>query len=219
MLLGAMLMFFVPGAAGDVVGEDCGEFSADTVQKISNQEPVQGKLYVSKGKVRMETGTGGTRGIIILNATDKKTLRLNPVRKEYIEVPWPAEKSNRPRLSARQPLPGDPHHPCANPMQLKCKMLGKDEKIHDRKTEKWQIVRVIQADNRNPKTMRFLAWGDRELGVNVREERFIDNDLKGFSELRAIEEGPQPETLFQVPTDYLRVEMPKHSSGGPPGDG
>nr|VFJ70362.1 MAG: hypothetical protein BECKFM1743A_GA0114220_105443 [Candidatus Kentron sp. FM]VFJ72583.1 MAG: hypothetical protein BECKFM1743C_GA0114222_106602 [Candidatus Kentron sp. FM]VFK20907.1 MAG: hypothetical protein BECKFM1743B_GA0114221_107412 [Candidatus Kentron sp. FM] len=217
-LLGAILVFFAPmgASAGDVAAEkmitgEIVEFSADTVQQIPNQDPVPGKLYVSKGKIRMEIGAGDEHRIIIFDSTAKKTLHLNPARKEYMEVQWPTGKSDRSHASTRQPLPGDPNHLCTSP-QLECTMLGKGEKIGDRTTEKWEIVRKIQMDGQKPRTMRFLVWVDRKLGANVREERYLDGEIQGSSEFRDIKEGVQPETLFQVPTNYQRVPVPSPQS-------
>ncbi|VFM98280.1 MAG: hypothetical protein BECKG1743D_GA0114223_102363 [Candidatus Kentron sp. G] len=217
-LLGAVLVFFAPvgASAGDVAVEKTAigeivEFSADTVQQIPNQDPVPGKLYVSKEKIRMEIGTGDTRKIIIFNSTAGKTLHLNPARKQYMEIQWPTGKSDRPHTSTRQPLPGDPNHLCASP-QLECAMLGKDEKVGDRTTEKWELVRKIQVEGRDPQTMRFLVWVDRELGANIRQEIYSNGELEESSEFRHIEKGAQPETLFQVPTDYQRVSMPRPQS-------
>nr|VFJ57145.1 MAG: hypothetical protein BECKFW1821B_GA0114236_103210 [Candidatus Kentron sp. FW] len=214
----AILVFFVPMKAisGEVV-----EFSAEMVQRIPNQDSIPGRLYVAKDKIRMEAVIGENRRITIEDGSARKTLHLNPARKEYMEMPWPAAKPNQPDPSIRRPLPGDPNHPCAKRAQLKCKMLNKEEKIGNRKTEKWEIARVMQAGKQDARTIviRSLVWVDRRLGVNVREERFLDKNPKGSSELRAIKEGLQPKTLFQVPEGYRRVEMPKTPSGALPGGG
>nr|VFJ45360.1 MAG: hypothetical protein BECKDK2373B_GA0170837_101050 [Candidatus Kentron sp. DK]VFJ63483.1 MAG: hypothetical protein BECKDK2373C_GA0170839_11084 [Candidatus Kentron sp. DK] len=216
-LMGALscvaLLFLAP--VGGAASEEIVQFSADMIQQIPNQASIPGKLYVSKGKIRMETGAGEQRRITIVNFTDRKNLHLNPSRKEYMEVSWPVQKADAPRsLVSKQPLPGDSDHPCASSQRLQCKVLHSNEKIGDRNTEKWEIVRVMPANNQTSRTMRSVVWVDRELGANVREERFIDGELKGASELRAIKEGTQPESLFQVPAGYQRIQLPLHSSGG-----
>jgi len=207
--------------SGDVAASnEIVEFSADMIRQIPNQDPILGKLYVAKDKIRIEVVVGKERRITIENASIRKTLHLNPARKEYMEIPWPAAKSDQPAFNTRRPLPGDPGHPCAKFAELKCKILNKEENIGNRKTEKWEIARVIPASEQNPQsqTMRSLIWADRRLGVNIREERFFNSESKGTSELRAIIEGSQPENLFQIPTDYQHLSIPKPSSA-PPGTG
>nr|VFK50769.1 MAG: Domain of unknown function (DUF4412) [Candidatus Kentron sp. TUN]VFK51993.1 MAG: Domain of unknown function (DUF4412) [Candidatus Kentron sp. TUN] len=214
-----LLVFCVSmNAISDDVVSKVVEFSASTIEKISSQEPILGKLYVAKDKVRIEMDIDGKRRIIIRDFSARKTLHLDLADKKYMEVSWPATKFNQlPSSVKRPPLPGDSDHVCAKLDRFKCSLLSEEEKINDRKTEKWEIVQVIQANNKQSdktRTVRSLVWVDRELGVNVREEMFFDANSKSLRELRAIKEGLQPKALFQVPTDYRRVEMPGPRSHG-----
>nr|VFK38085.1 MAG: hypothetical protein BECKTC1821D_GA0114238_100357 [Candidatus Kentron sp. TC] len=203
------------GSIHAVFASEIIEFSADIIQQIPNRDTVSGKLYRAKDKIRMEEMLGENHVITIENISERKTLRLNPASKEYMEAPWPSIKSKQVRSGSKRPLPGDLDHPCAKFAQLKCKMLNKEEMIGNRKTEKWEVVRVMQGNEQGARTrtMRSLIWVDRRLGVNVREERFLDNTPKGMSELRTIIEGTQPEDLFEIPKGYRRVERQKPSSG------
>nr|VFK62141.1 MAG: hypothetical protein BECKUNK1418G_GA0071005_102216 [Candidatus Kentron sp. UNK]VFK70291.1 MAG: hypothetical protein BECKUNK1418H_GA0071006_102614 [Candidatus Kentron sp. UNK] len=197
------------------------EFSADIMQKSPDRDTISGKLYRAKDKIRMEEAVGEHRIITIEDISARKILRLDPARKGYVEALWLPMQSGQARSSTKRPLPGDPDHPCAKFPQLKCKMLNKEEMIDDRKTEKWEIVRVMQASEQGARTrtMRSLIWVDRRLGVNVREERFLDNAPKGTSELRNIIEGAQSEDLFKIPEGYQRMEMPKPSAESGRGGG
>jgi len=210
-----MLVFYFPVST---IASDVGvvEFSADLVHQIPTQEAVVGKLYVTKDKIRREEGSGEKSRITIEDFSANKAFVLNPARKEYVEIPRPSAQSDRSRSSAKRPLPGDADHLCANHAQFRCKLLSKNERIADRLVEKWEIVREMQIKEQGTQTMRALVWVDRKLGANVREERFINGDAVGSSEFRAIREAPQDKSLFKVPMDYRRIEMPKQSFGTPP---
>lgn len=202
-------------SSGVAANEEIIEFSAETIEQVLNRDPVLGKLYVAKDKIRIEMLVDEKRRIMIRDFSSRKTLHLNPTTKEYMEVPWPAAKSNRIHATVkRPPLPGDVDHHCAKFDQVKCKMLSKEEKIDNRKTEKWEIIQVIEPNKQSneTRTIRSLVWVDRQLGVNVREEMFFDVNSKSLKELRGIKEGVQPKVLFQVPMGYRRVEMPQPKS-------
>lgn len=214
-MIAVLVLCFPLKAVSDIDGMI--EFSANTMEKIPNREPMSGKLYVAKGKVRIEMVVGGKRGITIRDFSGRKTLHLNPMEKAYVEMPWPKAKSGLPHANIkRPPLPGDPDHPCAKlpQAQIKCRILNRDEKIGNRKTEKWEILQVSPADKKSAEThtIRSLVWVDRKLGVNVREEMFFDANSKRLRELRAIKEGPQPEALFLAPEGYRACRNIKNSA-------
>lgn len=89
------------------------------------------------------------------------------------------------------------------------RMIG-EETINGRKTEKWEYV---QHQQKGSKTARTLQWYDPELKMPVREEM-----PGGYSrELKNIQLGPQPASLFELPQGYKKKEMPRQDSG-PEGD-
>lgn len=77
-------------------------------------------------------------------------------------------------------------------------MIGK-EVINGRETEKWEFV-----EQRNQQTSRSVEWYDPELKLAVREE------LPGgyIRELKNIQPGAQPASLFELPQGYKKKEMP-----------
>nr|VFK21641.1 MAG: hypothetical protein BECKLFY1418C_GA0070996_109810 [Candidatus Kentron sp. LFY] len=193
-----------------VANDEIIEFSANTIEQIPNRDPISGKLYVAKDKIRIEMAIERKRRIVIRDFSARKTLHLNPAAKEYMEVPWPATKSNQFHSGVRRPpLPGDSDHHCEKFAQLKCKMLNKEGEIYNRKTEKWEIIQEVpnKQIQSGKRVIRSLVWVDRRLGVNIREEMFFDVNSKSLRELRDIKEGPQSEKLFQIPTGYRRVEI------------
>ncbi len=80
------------------------------------------------------------------------------------------------------------------------RMIGKDV-VNGRQTEKWELV---QHQDRDQKTSRTLQWYDPKLKLHIREE------LPGgyVRELKNIQEGSQPVSLFELPQGYQKKEMP-----------
>ena len=54
------------------------------------------------------------------------------------------------------------------------------------------------------------VWLDEVLQVMLRQE-----SPEGSVELQNLKEGPQPDSLFQVPADYKRMQAPAGMPGGP----
>jgi hypothetical protein len=74
------------------------------------------------------------------------------------------------------------------------------ETVSGRKTEKWEIT-TIGPDGKKQVSHQ---WFDPELGMNLREE-----NAAGYKrEMRNIQTGKQPDTLFKVPAGYEEISMP-----------
>ena len=177
------------------------QFSAVIVQTMPDNKQMTGKLYVGDKLVRTEMGQRDQQRITIVNSGRGTVWTLNSSRKEYVEMQGQAQGD----MPSRPPLPGEPGSFCEQGKGLTCTKLGV-EQVNGRHTEKWQLVM-----SRDEQTVRWVAWVDRSLGVAVKEE------LPGgfVRELREIHEGPQEPTLFQVPSDYKRIEIPKQPPGQP----
>ena len=92
------------------------------------------------------------------------------------------------------------------------RMTGK-EKISGRETEKWEH---IQSQLQGQRTLRTVLWYDPQLKLTIREE------IPGghVRELKNIQEGPQPASLFELPQGYKKKKMPRLQQdrpGGRPG--
>jgi hypothetical protein len=82
-----------------------------------------------------------------------------------------------------------------------------NEKLHDRSTERWESIKT----GPNGKSLKTLQWYDPQLQLTIREE------LPGgfFRELRNIQIGNQPDSLFSVPQGYRLVNSLDDSEGQP----
>jgi hypothetical protein len=92
------------------------------------------------------------------------------------------------------------------------RLIGKDE-IAGRETEKWEH---IQKQDLSQKTIISVYWYDPVLRFTLREEL----PGGGVKELDNIQQGPQPDSLFELPQGYTQTSMPKRQPGksnGTPG--
>lgn len=187
-------------SSAELKAEQDTEFSAVAVQIMPDKKETVAKLYVGDGQMRTEMGEGEQRRITIVNQQRNTAWMLNPSRQQYVELKGPAQAN----VPSRPPLPGEAGSPCGKQTDLTCVKVGA-EKVNGRNTEKWQIV-MSQGDQK----LRSVVWVDRGLGMPVREE------LPGgyVRELRDIQEGPQDPSLFEVPNDYERIELPKQPPQG-----
>jgi hypothetical protein len=84
---------------------------------------------------------------------------------------------------------------------MELKMTG-TEQLRGRSVEKWEMVMTPPEGQGQP--IRSVQWFDPELEIAIREE-LPDGSVR---ELRNIQVGAQPESLFQVPAGYQKVEPP-----------
>ena len=111
-------------------------------------------------------------------------------------------------------MPDDPGSRCqAEREGFTCNKLG-EEDLNGRRADKWEFTTTRQGQ-----TMRAVFWFDRKLRTPIRKE-FPGGYV---SELRDIQEGVQPTTLFTVPEEYKKIEIPTQQQapgagpGGQPG--
>ena len=86
-----------------------------------------------------------------------------------------------------------------NGQAMELKLLGQ-ETYSGRVVEKWEMTTTLP----NQPPMQSFQWYDPELKLAVREELPGGN----VRELVNIQPGPQPDELFQVPSDYSRMTLP-----------
>jgi hypothetical protein len=190
------------------------EFSADQVIHDPTGRIIKSKIYMGQGKVRAEDrdDTAGTNpkfnSIFIADLARRVAYELTPARKTYMEL-----------STARFPQSFDGFHisgdlcalnPQANVKKVedfKCTSakLG-SEVVSGRTTDKWEVTvrfggQIYKSD----------IWIDTHLHV------VLKTDSQGAgSELQNLQEGPQPAALFEIPTDYHKIDMEDMLRGIPP---
>lgn len=168
------------------------EFSADLVR----QKPAgaaNSKVSVSGGKVRLETEGQAHPNYVILSLTQRQSAMVLPDSKSYVVSPPGRVPSSIPFF-----IVDDPDNACAAweksvSKPKTCAKLG-DDTINGRSAVKYTGT----SSNGDTGT----AWVDRKLRFVVKWE-----GEKGAAELQNIQEGPQAASLFEIPTDYEKLDL------------
>jgi hypothetical protein len=178
------------------------EFSADeTISSTSsgNNTSANNKLYVSKTKMRMDISAGAGKTAMIVDLTKQETWMLNYDEKIAMHMTSMAQMG---KAAAGDNLPFDlmkpfdPEHPCAQNPNVTCDILG-DEVVNGRNCQK-----ILMTSKLNGKIQKSTAWLDLSLGYPI---KMVYEG--GSLELRNIQVGHQPENLFEVPSDFQKVDM------------
>ena len=191
------ISFLVLAATALFAQED---FSADIVNNKENGNQSNAKIYVTKDKWRIE-GLGQGRmsgGAFITNLSTHMSDVLMPERKMYMEFPQ-GQGPNGQRLwslySAR-----DVNDACVEWLKLSYNQGGtchKDgnETVNGRSTVKYTGT--------NSKGETGSVWLDKKIAFPIKWE-----GKNGGGELQNIKEGSQPASLFEIPSDYQKFQMP-----------
>ena len=185
--------------AGMSMAAGAEEFSAELVR----QKPAgaaKSKIYVGKSKIRLEA-EGQTRpNYVILNLAQRQSSMVLPDNKTYIISPPGQIPSSIPFF-----MIDDPENACAAwersvQKPKTCTRVG-DDTVNGRST-----VKYTGTSNTGDTG---TAWVDRKL-------RFVTvpayhscgmGGEKGAAELQNIQEGPQAASLFEIPSDYEKMDI------------
>lgn len=130
------------------------EFSAEAVQSMPGQPPMNATMYVGKNAVRTESSVDGNNISEIIYTKDKRRILLNHRTKTYIEQKMNNKNANKKNNDS----------PCAGIAQAKCKNLGKD-KVNGRDASKWEMTVNI-----NGQEMKSLHWLDKKYHMPLRQQ-------------------------------------------------
>jgi len=179
------------------------DFSADVVRvKADNKTMPQGKMYVTKDKMRFESHeeSGGHQGMFIMDFAKQTSAVLMPERKMYVEF-TPEQNPAKQRTWAffRATDVDDActsWHKMATENWGSCKKLG-SETVNGRNTIKYEGTDKQGKVN--------TVWLDPKIAFPIKWKDNQDND---GGELQNIKEGSQPSSLFEIPSDYQKMQMP-----------
>jgi len=171
------------------------EFSAEM---FDSQKGSNGKVYFSKDKVRFESANKDPRsgGVVIINLATQTTTVLMNQQHMYMEL-TPQMASQRAAYNFFRT--GDVEAACSDWMQLpqnksgSCRKVG-GETVNGRSTVKYEVA--------NAKGDAGNVWLDPKLRFPVKWE-----GKNASWELRNIQEGSQPASLFEVPAGYTKFDM------------
>jgi len=175
------------------------DFSADIVRSNKGQQMSEGKIYVTKDKMRFESEGGNDRNAVaIVNFATRTNRVLMPAQKMYIEMPGgmgPAAQRTRNFFR-----PADPENACSDWMKLTTKPGAECHKVGSATVNGRNTV---EDEAKASDGGAGHIWLDRKILFPV---KWDDKD-GGEGELRNIKEGSQPAALFEVPSDYQKMDM------------
>ena len=176
------------------------DFSAKAVNLQAGKDPnSQAKIYVTKDKMRVESSQpNGHAGAVIVNFSTQTSDILMPERKMYMEF----AQNQGPAAQRMKGLfhIGDANDACGDWQRIsakpgsKCRKIGSDT-VNGRSAVKYEGT----SDNG---TVGYF-WIDSKLRFPI---KWQEPDRGG--ELQDIKEGSQPASLFEIPSDYQKFQMP-----------
>ncbi|HKI00034.1 MAG TPA: hypothetical protein VJ999_13080 [Candidatus Sulfotelmatobacter sp.] len=175
------------------------EFSADMVNTAKDGSPVQGKIYFAKDKMRFEsaqTNQRGMGGAMIMNLATQTSMVIMDQQHMYMEMP--AQMASQ-RAAYNFFRTGDAEAACADYLQQarnkggSCHKVG-SETVNGRSTVKYE------GTNANGESSTF--WIDPKLRFPVKWQ-----GKNSGGELRNIQEGAQPASLFEIPAGYTKMDV------------
>ena len=175
------------------------DFSGDIVNTAQGNEH-RTKVYATKDKMRFEPeAQGAHNGAVIVNLSTHVADALMPERKMYMEFNQGLGPGMQ-RWSRDLFRPSKVDDACSAWLKLpqndggSCKNLG-SETVNGRSTVKYEGT--------NSKGETGYAWVDKKIGFPIKWQG--KNDAW---ELQNIKEGSQPASLFEIPSDYQKFQMP-----------
>lgn len=176
------------------------EFSADAVSHKQSGSTVDMKLYFGKDKMRLDTAERAAedQAVGIVNLSTQTVTVLMKQQHKYMEMPMQMASQ---RLMYNFFRAGDVENACGDWQKIvhnqggTCHKVGHDT-VNGRNTVKYEGT--------NSKGESGSFWIDVRLRFPV---KWQDNKDNSGGELRNIQEGPQPASLFEVPAGYTKLDM------------
>lgn len=180
------------------------QFSADMVDLRPEARQENRKIYVNNEKIRVESqpAEGGEGVAMIWDEANKTRYVLMPSRHMYMDY--------SPVMASKMPLymfwhPSDINNACPDWQKM----------MEQMKHDKWGTCRKVGSDTVNGRSA-IKYEGTNSEGKSG--QLWIDSKLhwlskvqseNGGMELRNIQEGSQPSSLFEVPAGYQKFDMGK----------
>jgi len=182
-LAGLLLLLTVPALSQD--------FSADLVRQKPQNGPTT-KVFVSGDKVRFEVAGQKTSSFAVINVAQRTSTMVLPDTKSYVVSPPGHLASSIPLFHI-----DDPENAC-NSWEKSMQNPGTCKKVGDDNVNGRAAVKYTGAlENGDTGS----AWIDSKLHFAIKWE-----GEKSTVELQNIQEGPQDAKLFEIPSDYQKLD-------------
>jgi Domain of unknown function (DUF4412) len=166
------------------------EFSADTITTMKGGQKMEGKMYFKPDKFRIDMKTN--EDMIMITRIDKKVVwNMMIKQKSYMEMPF--DLKNKPKVEEKYPG------------EIERKEVGR-ETIDGHPTIKYLITYKI--DDKKNQVYQWLAT-DIKFPIKT-----AGVDGSWTQEFRNVKVVAQPDSLFEVPPGYTKMQMPQMPGGG-----
>jgi hypothetical protein len=174
------------------------EFSADIVNNTKAGSPVQARAYFSKDKMRFDAQEKGARdkGAVIINFATHTYLVVMANQHMYMEMPAQT-MDQRGMYSFFQT--GDVENACSDWLKLSKNVGGTCHKVGNDSVNGRSAIKY-EGTNSSGETSQ--VWLDPKLRFPVKWQ-----EKNGGGELRNIQEGPQPASLFEIPAGFTKMDL------------
>lgn len=164
------------------------EFSADTVMTTKGQK-MSGKIFSKNDKFRMEMSS--PQKMISISRMDKKVAySIMPDQKMYMEIPL--DPASMPKTEEK--VQGE----------VERKLLG-SETVDGHPTKKYLVTYKS-----GKQTSQMHQWMATDINFPVKTSA-VDNEW--VQEFKNIKTGSQPDSLFEVPAGYKKMQIPAMPGG------
>lgn len=177
------------------------EFSAEIVDLQKPGAPSQAKMYFTKDKLRIEPQNSNARGgggVVIVNFATQSTTVLMSQQHMYMEMPAQMQ-SQRMSYAAAFFQTGDVENACGDWQKMSRNQGGSCHKVGSETVSGRNTVKY-EATNAKGETGNF--WLDPKLRFPVKWQ-----GKNSDGELRNIQEGAQPASLFEIPAGYTKMDV------------
>ena len=172
------------------------DFSADVFNDNKPDAP-QAKIYATKDKMRFEPAQKDPRGsgAVIVNLATHTSTVLMDQQQMYMEMPMQMAAQRNPYFFRS----GNVDDVCADWLQMEWNKGGTCHKVG---SETVNGRSAVKFEGTNAQGQSGTIWLDTKLRFPIKWE-----GKTGSGELRNIQEGSQPASLFEVPSGYKKFDM------------
>jgi hypothetical protein len=175
------------------------EFSAEVVDLQKSGTPTTAKLYFAKDKIRIESQSSPhAGGAVIMNFATQTATVLMAQQHMYMEMPAQAQIQRMGYASAFFRT-GDIEKACSDWQKMRSSQGGSCRKAGIEKINGREAVKYETTDASGD---ILYFWLDPELRFPV---KWQGKSTSG--ELRNIQGGTQPASLFEVPAGFTKMDM------------
>jgi hypothetical protein len=173
------------------------EFSADIVDLQKPGAPATSKMYFAKDKLRIEQNTGaGAKSALIINLATQTSTVLMAHRQMYVEMP---AQSQAQRHAFAFFKVGDLENACGEWQNMADNKGGSCHKVSSENVNGRNTIKY-EATSTSGSVTHF--WLDSQLRFPVKWQSKGSNE-----EMRNVQEGPQPASLFEIPGGYTKMDL------------